>query len=70
MFKSYIYELSVAQLFSFHIQVLKDYLDSNPDPDLMVSGSGLWSIMDFPDQEMAMSDFHKGLKILYPVVHT
>jgi hypothetical protein len=42
---------------------LLEYLDTNPDPDVLVTGSALWSIAK-PDQAMAMEEYERGLKKL------
>jgi hypothetical protein len=46
---------------------LSSFLDSNPDPDILVMGNSLWSLFFKPDQTMALQEYYSGLKKIVSV---
>ena len=49
------------------LQALNLYLETNPDPEVLVMGNGLWSLYNKPNQTLALEEYYIGLKKLVPV---
>jgi len=43
-------------------------LETNPDPEIVVMGNGLWSLYNKPNQTLALEEYYFGLKKLVPVM--
>jgi hypothetical protein len=54
-------------LTNIFLQALREFLETNPDPEILVLGNAVWSLYCKPNQTLSLEEYYIGLKRFVPV---